>query len=341
MRYKDKYTSFQKMNSIIIVLVLVTLYFGYSYSHRLHVVYGESRTEIADDMIVTSATTHLEPRLNSGGFTDITNDLSSKIKVKIETVDGEEVATVTTPEGKFTIDIYTMRDYDLDLGLTPKNIGEYPKIECSSIGQFSTGGIIVEITQRYGAETYANRVYIKEDKLVDYGFTKKVGIRDQTIYYDNVVMIVNTLSNEEHDLIRVYDDSTDQLLFKYSTSQLESNASINANNIMCEAVGMDFIALSSRYTDQNIEFFVDFSDENSTFKSVWDYVDLDDDEMEVLKYYESATRGNTLVFAELDSKNNLVYEIRDVVNNTFISDVVIPLNSRKTFNFQNQVLIQH
>ncbi len=327
MSKKEKKALHKYVNTSFLIFIVVAFYFGYSYSHRMHLIDTKSETVKQDDMIVTSATTQLQPRLNSGGFVDITHDINSKIKVNIVPINGEEVATISTPEGKFIVDIYTMRDYDLDLGLTPKNIGEYPQIICTSIGKFSTGGIIIEISQRLGSQTYANRIYIKDGKLVDYGFTEKIGVRDEVIYYDNVVMIANTLISADHDIVRVYDDSTDEMLFNYSSFNLANNIDVPSRHLMIEAVGRDFIAFSSRYYDYNKEYYVNFNDEGKTIKSVWDSIKVSGEELERLQYDEQVTRGQTLVFSEYDYVGNLIYEVKDIVNGTTNSRIVLPLKA--------------
>ncbi len=315
------------VNTSFMIFICIAFYFGYSYSHRMHLMDSKLEVTAEDDMIVTSATTQLEPRLNSGGFTDVTHDINSKIKVNISQVDGVETATITTPEGKFQVDIYTMRDYDLDLGLTPKNIGEYPQITCSSIGKFSTGGIIVEITQRYGSKTYANRIYIKGDRLVDFGFTQKIGVRDEVVYYDNVVMIANTLTSTDHDIVRVYDDATDEVLFTYSSYDLAEKVEVDSSRIRVEAVGRDFISFSSMYYDDKVEYFIDFNDATHTIQSVWNYIKVSSKEMEEIQYNEQITRGNTLIFSDYDYSGNIIYEVRDIVNNAPVSRITIPLIS--------------
>ncbi len=326
MSTKEKVSVFQYINKTAIVVISTIVFFGYSYSYRMHLVDVKNTVSIKEDVVITSASVKLESRLDSSGFVDITYDVNSRIKVNIMPIDGVETAIISTPDGKYYVDIYTMRDYDLDLGLAPKNYGEYPKINCTSIGQFSTGGIIIEITQRLGSLTYANRVYLKNGELVDVGFNKKIGIRDETIYYDNVILIVNTISGRNEDLVRVYDDSTDEII--YNLSMEEASVEIlqtNYDYFLCEAVGKDFIAFSSRYYDNNLEYFIDFNDETRTIRSVWDYVDINQKEMERLQYNEKATRGHSLVFGKRDNYHNLVYEILDIVNGEVVKYVGVPL----------------
>ncbi len=326
MSTREKLNVFKYVNTTIIILVIVIVFFGYSYSNRLHLVEVSASVTSYDDVIVTSASVQLENKLESSGFMDITYDPTSKIKVNIMPIEGVETAVISTPEGKFYSDIYTMRDFDLDLGLTPKTYGEYPKINCTSVGRFSTGGIIIEITQVLGSQTYANRIYIKGDKIIDSGFSIKVGQRDETIYYDNVVSIVNTLGGSGHNVVQVYDDKTNKKIFSMSNEELNrTTKNISNNYFMCEAIGENFIAFSTRYYDKNLEYFLDFNDETRTIKSVWDYIDLSQEDMERLQYNEEATRGHSLVFSKRDNENNLVYEIHEIVNDTVVSNVKIPL----------------
>ncbi len=325
MSSKEKMNVFKYFNTTILILVSVVIFFGYSYSNRLHLV-DVGAMEPDDDIIVTSASVQLEHRLDSSGFTDITYDPASKIKVNITPINGVETAVISTPNGKFYVDIYTMKDYDLDLGLTPKSPGEYPKIKCTSIGQFSSGGIIIEITQVVGAQTYANRIYIKGNKLVDYGFSMKIGQRDETVYYDNVVSIVDTIGGSEHNVVEVYNDSTNEMIYAINTEDVnKATKNVSINYFMCEAVGSNFIAFSTRYYDKNLEYFLDFNDETRKINSVWDYVDASDEEMQRLKHNEEVTSGHSLVFGRRDNENNLVYDIHEIVNDTVVSNVKIPL----------------
>ncbi len=309
------------INISIFASLCICIYFVYVYSSQSHVLKGTLGVE--EEIIVSSASSTLVQRLNNKGFIDITNEKNSGVNVYIKNAKGRQKAIITTVHGKFEVDIYTMRDYDLDLGITPKDNGEYPKVVCTSIGRFSSGGIVVETTQQNGVDVYANRIYIKGDKIIDSGFYKKIGIKEETVYFDNVMVILNRLGGKSKDIIRIYDDEKNELIFSYS----RENSEITFDNLdyyTCEAVGKDFIAFSSRYYDNVTEFFIDCKDSDKKLQSVYDYITEEDYDLNKLMHNESVTRGHTLTF-NTRSNGKLIYDINDIVNKTMEKQIVIPI----------------
>ncbi len=323
MSAKDKVVLFTSVNGYFAIFISVMIFFSYSYTYKFYLI--ENRSNSPDDIVETAATRELEQKLNGVGFIDLTNDSDSKIRVFIKPENGVEQAMITTPDGKFFVDIYTMRDFDLDLGLSPKYYGEYPEITCTTIGQFSTGGILIETIQRDGVESYVNRIYIKDDKVVDVGFFKKIGINDDIVYYDNTVLIINTLRGEYNDILRVYDDETTEIIFSFKGYNDEVRA-LDLDVLMCEAVGENFISFSSKYYNDTQEYYMDFNEDDIRVHSVWDFLSPNEYDVEQLKYYETITEGHTLEFKERNYKNQLVYNINDIVNDEVIFQIKIQLS---------------
>lgn len=312
--------------SVAICIVFVAMnYFFYRYNDKLHIIKNSLNNEyINEEVSMTSATIE-------GGNNLTRTAKSDETKAYMKTTNDGDVLVVVTETKEFEVDIYTMKNYDADLGLPLRDEGEYPKIFVSTVTKLTTGGLIVETVQTLGSDTFANRVYIKDDEIVDEGFQIRTDIEDKTLYYDNAILIIDTLNNLERDVIRVYDDTTGNQIFSINSKDAPILDKPDFN-LICSAVGNNFISLSDLYTNNGGEYFIDFLDNPKEIKSVWDYLDVTDEQLHKFKVYEKSTLGECLVFLRRTGDNGLMYYINYPVKLDMNNTVIIPLEGSVTEN---------
>lgn len=323
-----------KHYSVAIYIVLVSIiYFLYKFNDKFHIVKNTAYNVTMDDYVnVTSATIEdANSRLTKTSNTDVT-------RAYMKNVNNRDLLVVVTETNEFEIDIYTMKSYDLDLGIPLKDESDYPDISVSSVTKLATGGLIVETVQTLGTNTFANKIYIKDDKIIDKGFEIRTDIVDKTLYYDNAILIIDTLNEREKDVIRVYDDTTGTQVFSMNSKDAPL-LDTPEFDLVCSAVGNNFVTLSDLYTDKGGEYFIDFLDSSKEIKSVWDYIDVTDEQLNKFKVYEKATGGECLVFLRRTLDNGLMYYIDypvkfDINNKDKDSDntFIIPLTGAVTSN---------
>lgn len=284
------------------VIIVVAVFFFYMYNDKFHIIKNSKNTVYADDDVnITSASVEITQNNNLARTSGI-----GTTRAYMKNTRGKDLLVVVTEVGEFEVDIYTMKDYDIDLGLPYKDIGEYPELFISNVAKLATGGIIIETVQTLGTDTYANKVYIKDDKIIDKGFQIRTGIRDKIIYYDNVVLIIDTLNKSRNDVVRIYDDETGNIIIGINDEDVPILSS-SESGLICSAVGKNFISFSDLYTNNGGEYFIDFADNPTEVKSVWDYVYASEEQLRNLTEYEKTTKGRCLIFQHRDIYNELMY----------------------------------
>lgn len=320
----DEYKPSRHYTVAIYIVIGAIIFFFYMYNDKFHLVKeSKNNTYINSDVGVTGAS--LEVGENNNNLS-MSSDVGI-IHAYIKNTKNSDSLIVVTETKEIEIDIYTMKNHDLDLGLPLKNKVEYPRIDINTVSKLTTGGLIVETVQTLGTDTYANRVYIKDDTIIDQGFEIRTGIKDNTLYYDNVILIIDTLNKNTKDIIRIHDDATGDII--YSLSDEEAPILNDPKfGLLCSAVGNNFISLSNLYTKIGGEYFIDFVNNPTEVKSVWDYVESDKEQLQKLLAYEKATTGNCLIFQRRANNNELMYTI-DYPVEIDINDVVtVPLGSK-------------
>lgn len=311
----------------VYIVIIVSIYFFYKYNDKFHIVENSKHNVyINEESNVTGASVEMvEGRIEN---------LSRRAKVDtiraaIKTDRNQEILVIDTEEGHFELDIYTMKNHDMDLGIPIKDDSAYPKVIVSSMSKLTTGGIILETTQTLGTDTYANRVYIRENQIINSGFQIRTGIKENTVYYDNVVLIINTLNKTSGNVMSVYDDTTGELLFSLDAKEAPVLKQ-SKFALICSAVGNNFIAFSGMYTDSGTENFINFSDNRKQIKSAWNYVKAEEKQIRNLKAYEKETMGECLVFERRNADNELIYNINYPAETAVHDMVIIPLDINET-----------
>lgn len=304
----------------IYVTIAVVVFFFYSYNDKLHIIKKSNSTVYAnDDINIAGASVEITQNDNLGKISSV-----DTTRAYLKNTSGKDLLVVVTATSEFVFDVYTIKNHYLDLGLPYKDEGDYPPILISGVSRLPTGGVIVETVQTLGTDTYANKVYIKDDKIIDVGFQIRTGIRDNIIYYDNVVLIIDTLNKDFKDVIRVYDDETGNLIIDISDKDVPV-LNDSEFGIMCSAVGNNFISFSDLHTNTGGENFIDFLDNPSEVKSVWDHVDASEEQLQNLINYEKTTMGQCLMFQHRDVYNELIYTINYPAKTDILDVVTIQL----------------
>ncbi len=251
---------------------------------------------------------------------NINNNTNSKLSTmsnnqrtfiaEIINYDDSQYLHIISAYGEFKVPIYTLRDYDIDKGLIPKDFNSYPEIKVNVVGTLSTHGVLIETQQNIGYQTYANKVYIRGSKVVDVGFQKRLTKNDTIKYYDNAILIVDTLNTTTEDFVRVYDDETGAILFKLNMDDFNIDKGY-LDSLRFSSVGDHFISYSTKYNGEVEDAFVCFDGpEYFEIKSVWDSVEATDIEIQSLKDYELNTNSDCITFSEYNDDGELVYKIK-------------------------------
>ncbi len=244
---------------------------------------------------------------------------------EIEIMNKQQYLHIQSSYGNFKVPIYTLRDYDMDKGLIPKDYAFYPEIKVNVVGSLSTHGVLIETIQNNGYQTYSNKIYIRGSKVVDVGFQKRLSVNDTIKYYDNAILIVDTLHVNTKDFIRVYDDETGDVLFSINADEFGLERDY-IDNLLFSGVSDHFLAYSTKHkgnvTDSYFCYMPDGTVENV---SVWDKLEADEEEIARLKEYEINTSSDCITFVEYNKQNELVYKVKYLYGSTSDSYINIRL----------------
>ncbi len=307
---------------IFIVLVIVSqLDYLFKYSFNEAVEVGELMS-----VDTTASATEI---INEGNANAKLSTLSKNQKTfiaEIDIQDNVQFLHIRSMYGNFRVPLYTLRDYDIDKGLVPKNYSYYPEIKVNVVGSLSTHGVLIETTQISGYQTYSNKVYIRGSKVMDVGFQKRLSVNDNIKYYDNAILIVDSVNTVTKDFIRVYDDETGVSLFDINASEFNLDKG-SLDNLSFTGVSDHFITYSLKYNgmveDGFIHFFEDGSFENI---SVWDKLNATEEQIKKLKDYELNTSSDCITFIEYNQENELVYRVKYLDGSSTDSIIKIKLD---------------
>ncbi len=290
---------------IFVILITISQYDNiYSYSFN-------EEERVPDELLNYDAFASATENINNVN-TKISK-LADKQRIflaKVKQLRGEEILCIESAFGDFEIPIYTSRDYDIDKGLVPKEFNEYPEISVNVVGTLSTHGVLIETLQNVGHQTYSNKIYIRGNQVIDVGFQKRLTARDNIKYYDNAILIVDTLNTATLPFIRVYDDETGEILFSISVDDLGVDKGF-IDSLRFKAVGDHFLVFTSEYNGEVTDKYICFN-ENGTYEvvSVWDKLDIPDEQKEAMKEYELETNSDCITFEEYTEDNELVYSVK-------------------------------
>ncbi len=316
---------------VILYVVVFTLLVVVS---QLNYIFKYSFNETEDPVgyMNTDAIVSATEMINSGNNATKLSRLAKNQRTfiaEIDTFNNGQFLHVQSTYGNFKVPIYTLRDFDIDKGLIPKDYSYYPEIKVNVVGSLSTQGVLIETQQNSGYQTYSNKVYIRGNKVVDVGFQKRLTANDTTKYYDNAILIVDTLHINTKDFVRVYDDETGEILFSLNANETGLDRDY-IDSLNYSAVSDHFITYSTKYKGKVTDGFTQFYDDG-TFKnvSVWDNLDVSDAGIKSLKEYELNTNSDCITFVEYNDQNELVYKVKYIDNNSSESLVKIKLDFDK------------
>ncbi len=317
----------EQQHLIIYVVVFVVLLFIF----QLDYIYKYSFNEIEQEPVIkVNYDTMSSPteNINNGNANQRLSTLAKDQRAFIAEIKNDarqQYLHVESAYGEFHVPIYTLRDYDIDRGYIPKEFGSYPKIRVNVVGSLSTNGVLIETTQNAGYLTYTNKVYIRGNKVIDVGFQKRLTTIDTIQYYDNAILIIDTLNTGTEDFIRVYDDDTGEVLFSVNAKDLGLDYSF-VDNLSYHAVGDHFLAYSAEYNGEVIDQVICFNSDGSyEIISIWDLLEATEEEKEMLKEYQLNTSSDCISFIEYTDSDELVYRVKYLNGNTFDSELRIKL----------------
>ncbi len=325
---KEEVKISEQRHVIIFVVVFVALIFIFQLDYLVRNSFNEV-DRLPDEALNYDALASPTQNINEGNLNSKISTMSDIQRAFIAepiVIDGDTFLSIQSMYGNFKVPIYTLRDYDIDKGLVPKNHIYYPKIKVNVVGALSTHGILMETQQRSGYQTYSNKVYIRGSQVIDVGFQKRLSVKDNIKYYDNAILIVDTLNTSTKDFVRVYDDETGSLLFSLNSNDFGFSKGF-IDSLQYSAVGDHFIAFSSKYQGNVVDAFVCFNEDGSyEVESVWNYVEASEDVQKQMKEYELETSSDCITFVEYTEDNNLVYRVKYLDGTSAESELIIPLH---------------